>query len=107
MYSDERSLAKRMQDKPFAILGVDTDESLEELQKAIKDNHLTWRSWYDGQGGPIVASWNIDGFPTLFLIDAKGVIRKKYVGPPPDEKAFNKLIDDLVEEAEANAKPTS
>jgi peroxiredoxin len=99
MYPHERSLVKRLEGKPFALLGVDTDESREVCKKAMEDNHLTWRSWFDGQGGPIVESWKIEAFPTLVLIDAQGHIRHKFEGVPK-EKDLDKMIDDLVKEAE-------
>ena len=59
MYPHERSLVERFQGKPFTLLGVNTDSSREELKQAIEQNHLTWRSWYDGQPGPICTAWRV------------------------------------------------
>ena len=55
----------------FALLGVNTDHSVE---KALK-NKMPVRSWSDGApDGPICTRWNIGAFPTWFLIDQRGTI---------------------------------
>jgi hypothetical protein len=102
MYSNERSLVARFQNKPFALLGVDTDDTREQLKSAIEQNGLTWRSWWDGTpGGPITRAWKVSSFPTIYLIDAHGVIR--YQNPP--HRQLGEIIQNLVREAEN--KPTS
>jgi hypothetical protein len=77
MIPHERSLVKRMEGKPFVLLGVDSDATREELKKAIKEKHITWRNWFDGSQGPIAKAWDVEGFPTIYILDAKGVIRYK------------------------------
>lgn len=63
---------------------------------------LNWRSYADTQGeddrGPIADRWNLEGTPTLYVIDHKGIIRKKWLGGP-GEKELDALIDALIEEA--------
>ena len=75
MYGHERSLVQRYQGRPFVLLGVNTDGDVATLKQVQEQQHLTWRSWYDGQNGPICKEWNIMYFPSLFVIDAKGVVR--------------------------------
>jgi hypothetical protein len=100
MYPHERSLVSKMADKPFVLLGVNTDTSREVVKKAQADEHLTWRSfWNGGQVGPISNAWHIQGYPTLFIIDHKGVIRNRYLGAPPGD-TLDKEIEKLVQEAE-------
>ena len=103
MYPHERSLVEKLKDEPFAILGVNSDEDLEELAEAVEQENITWRSFWNGPlgtSGPISTRWNIRGWPTLFLIDAKGVIRHKWVGSPSND-VLDKAIDELVAEAKA------
>ena len=85
MYPHERSLVKRLEGKPFVILGVNSDPK-DRLKRTIAKEKMTWRSWWDGgkTGGPIAKQWNVSGWPTLYLIDHKGVIRQKWVGSPGD-----------------------
>jgi hypothetical protein len=70
---------QRLDGKPFALLGVNTDGDRQEAKKHIAENGVTWRSWWDGgtTRGPIVTQWNVHGFPSLYVLDGKGVIRYK------------------------------
>jgi hypothetical protein len=101
MYPHERSLVKRLENKPFVILGVNSDRDRDELKKVMEKEKITWRSWFDGgsTGGPIASKWNVRGWPTLYVLDAKGVIRLRGAGSPGEE-ALDQLIDELVAEAE-------
>ena len=91
---------EKYQGRPFVLLGVDEDDERETLQKAEKKHNLNWRSWWDN-GGSIAQEWNVSGFPTLFLIDHKGMIRWHAVGVPEDLKQMDQLIERLVKEAES------
>ena len=103
MYPHERSLVKRLQDRPFALLGVNTDDSREELQQAIKEQEITWRSWWDGPvGGPITQLYHISAFPTLMLIDHKGMVRYEWKGAP-SQATLDRALDKLLAEAEKDA----
>jgi hypothetical protein len=107
MYPHERSLVKKMVNKPFALVGVNSDSELDGLKKVLEDEKITWRSFWNGKngtGGPISTEWNVHGWPTLFIIDHKGVIRHKYVGSPGDEK-LDAAIEKLVAEAEKEESP--
>jgi hypothetical protein len=105
MYPHERSLVKKFAGKPFTIIGINSDKDRNELKKVLEKENITWRSWFDGgsTGGPIASQWNIEGWPTLYLVDHKGVIRDKSIG----SKDMDKLIEKLVEEAEAAAKTSA
>ena len=107
MYPHERSLVKRLANKPFALVGVNSDRDRTALKEVMKKENITWRSFWNGgsTGGPISTKWNVSAWPTLYLIDAKGVIRHKFVGSPGGE-ALDKHIDALLKEAE-KGKPSS
>jgi hypothetical protein len=107
MYPHERSLVKKLAGKPFVILGVNSDRDRAELKKVLASENITWRSWWDGGStkGPIATKWNVSGWPTLYLIDHKGVIQLRSVGSPGDavlDKAVNELV--TVAEKEARAR---
>ncbi len=97
MYPHERSLVKRLEDKPFALLGVNSD-SKDRVRQAMKKENITWRSWWDGgsTGGAIAKAWNVSGWPTINVLDAKGVIRYKNVR----EKQMDQAVDELMKELE-------
>ena len=80
MYPHERSLVKRLENKPFALLGINSDQDKESLKEAMKKEQIIWRSWWDqSTEGPIASKWNVQGWPTIYVLDAKGVIRYKNV----------------------------
>ncbi len=98
MYPHERSLVERMANLPFALLGVNTDDSLDAARQAIKTERLNWRSWYDGStDGPITRQWKVSSFPSIFIIDHKGVVRYYNLSG----KELDTAVDELVKEAEA------
>jgi hypothetical protein len=98
MYPHERSLVEKLADKPFVIIGVNSDKDRDKLKETIKEEKITWRSFWNGgsTSGPISTEWNVRGWPTIYVIDADGVIRHKNLRGDPLEKA----IDALVEKAE-------
>jgi hypothetical protein len=103
MYPHERSLVKRLENKPFVLLGVNSDSDLNALKKVLVKEKITWRSFQNGStDGGIATRWAIEGWPTLFLIDAKGVIRHMHLGSPGD-KVLDEEVEKLVKEAEPTA----
>jgi hypothetical protein len=97
MYPHERSLVKRLEGKPFALIGVNSDADREELKKVLVKESITWRSFWNGGSpvGPIAQQWQVHSWPTLCVLDAKGIIRHKYLGVPAPEQ-LNKDIDALL-----------
>ena len=65
-----RAVAREeLEGRPFVILGVNSDPK-ERVKQAIKKENLTWRSGgMEQHVRPIATQWNIEGWPTLYLID--------------------------------------
>jgi hypothetical protein len=105
MYPHERSLVKKLENRPFVLLGINSDSDRDRLKERIKEEKMTWRSWWDGgsTSGPIASSWNVRGWPTLYILDHKGAIRHKFLGFPGEEK-FDGALEALLKEAEKAAK---
>ena len=94
MYPHERSLVKRLADKPFVLLGINSDKDKDELKKAMEKENITWRSWWDGGSteGPIATRWNVNGWPTIYVLDDRGVIRYKNIHGTELDKAVDALL---------------
>ena len=106
MYPHERSLVKKMENKPFALIGVNSDPDREALKEVLKKENITWRSFWNGKegtGGPISSKWNVSGWPTLYVLDHKGIIRHKWAGSPAGN-VLDEAIEKLVKEAEGEKK---
>src|SRR5262245_47205213 len=97
MYPHERSLVEKLAGKPFAILGVNSDDDRAALKATIAQEKLTWRSFWDGgTEGPIATAWNVQGWPTLYVLDDRGVIRFK--GTDGDDKKLDGVIESILKE---------
>jgi thiol-disulfide isomerase/thioredoxin len=98
MIPHEREMVKKHKDKPFALISVSGDEEKETLKKFLETNEMPWVHWWDGREGKIVKGWKVTGFPTIYVLDTKGVIRFKRIGAVTHE------LDDVVEKLLAEAK---
>jgi hypothetical protein len=69
---------------------------------------MSWRSWYDlGTGGPIADRWVVEGWPTVFVLDHKGVVRNKAalrVNDGKAEKSLEEAVEALLKEIEAKKR---
>ena len=98
MYPHERSLVKRLEGKPFALIGVNSDTDKDELKKRMEKEGITWRSFWNGPKGirgPIAETWNVRGWPTIYILDQKGVIRFKNLRG----KELDAAVDELLAQA--------
>ena len=101
MIPHERSLVKRLEGKPFALIGVNTDKDREKVKTDSTEAQITWRSFYDkSTGGPICRAWSVSGFPTLYVIDHKGVIREATHDGDEMEKMVDKLLAEMEKETQ-------
>ena len=60
-----------------------------------------WRSWGDGHSGPIVTQWNVNSFPTIYIIDHKGITRFRGTLDPD---FVERAVESLLAEAESGKK---
>jgi hypothetical protein len=104
MYPHERSLVARLKDKPFVLVGVNADTDREQIKQRIKDEQITWRSWWDQPDvrtdgriltQTIAAQWHISHWPSIFVIDANGVIRYKDVRGQELDNAIDGLLKEM------------
>ena len=100
MIPHERSLVKELENEPFALLVVNSDPDRKKLKQTLAEEQITWRSWFDGSTtGPIATQWNVSGWPTTYLLDARGVIRAKGLRDAKAEQAIKELLAEMASEA--------
>ena len=98
MYPHERSLVQKMEGKPFALIGVNTDPNRDTAKNAVISEKLTWRSFYDqSTSGPIDSAWHVNSWPTIYVIDDRGVIRFKNVRGDDLDRAVEQLLKEMGE----------
>ena len=96
MYDHERSLVNEMEKagKPFALIGVNVGDKLEDIKKAVEEKELNWRSFFAGEDRTIPGDYNVKGYPTVVIIDAEGIVRSAAHGAQDD------VIEHLLAEME-------
>lgn len=100
MLPHKRSLVERLKKEPFAVVGVNTDPS-ETLSRLVKNGTTTWRNFRDGRvGGEISSKWDIAGWPTVYVLDHKGVIRHVDLRG----KELDEALDQLIKEAKNDVR---
>jgi hypothetical protein len=107
MIPHERSLVEKWKDKPFVILGVnsdgtDTADGLAKYREQAKATGVTWRSFRDEASTPRTSeTWRVQGWPTVYYLDHEGVIQKKDHGEATNDEAW---LEGLIAKAEVAAK---
>ncbi len=94
----EKELVERMKGRPFAFIGVSADRDPQDLEEFLLKNNLPWPNILDD--GSRGRAWHVEFLPTIFLIDADGVIRHQFVGA---SKELDSAVEKLVAEAESRA----
>jgi hypothetical protein len=94
LYAHERSLVTRLQGRPFALLGVNGDGDREQVRRVITVKGLNWRSWWDGDGR-IARRWRVTSWPTIYVLDAQGLIRYRVTRAEDLEQAVERLLGEL------------
>ena len=97
MIPHEKELVAKFKDKPFVLVGVSLDKDKNALSEFLASDPLPWVHWWDGKGS-VAKLFKVRPIPTLYLIDAKGVVRKKWVGAQTGEM-LTKEVEALVKEA--------
>ena len=95
----EREMTERLHGKPFTIVGINSDDKREKAVETMAKEKMTWPSFWNGEegpGGPIAKAWNVRAWPTVYVLDAKGVIRFK----GPRGKLLEEKVNVLLAEME-------
>jgi hypothetical protein len=85
---------------------VNVGGKAKNLKAVMTKENVTWRTFADlgdANQGAIASRWNLTSTPTLYVLDARGVIRYKWPGAPGAE-AIDSALETLIREAEADSK---
>ncbi|WP_346880801.1 TlpA disulfide reductase family protein [uncultured Algibacter sp.] len=92
-----KAFQEKYKDK-LVVLGINSGDTKEKAQKFIDEHNYNWQQILSDKKNTsdnFVNRFNVQGFPTKFIIDPKGNIVKRFVGGGED--AF-KLLESLLEE---------
>lgn len=97
-------LVERLRDEPFTFLGMyGRDGDPLEIAERFEREGITWRNAMDlgrAEDGPLWSTWAVRGFPQIYLLDDRGVIRQRWFGNP-GEDVLDREIDALLAEVKA------
>jgi thiol-disulfide isomerase/thioredoxin len=102
MIPHERDMFDKLSKKHFVLLSVNVDDKKDTLVEFLDSEKMPWLHWWEGPRGPIAKMFKVQAYPTLYLIDAKGIVRKKWIGSPGNE-VLDKEVEALVAEAKKAA----
>ena len=96
----ERELVERLKGQPFALLGVDCEANKDTARQVMARERMTWPNWFDGDAGtgPIAERYHIRSYPSVFILDARGVIRGREAGVGLDQ-TVDKLLEEMKQPA--------
>jgi thiol-disulfide isomerase/thioredoxin len=95
MIPHERDMVKKLKDKPFALISISADAEKKTLTDFIDKESMPWTHWWNGQSGGILKDWNVQFFPTIYVLDGEGVIRYKNIRGQELEDAVEKLLAEM------------
>jgi thiol-disulfide isomerase/thioredoxin len=104
----EKALVEGMKGRPFVLIGVNGDNDREKAKAVSAREGVNWRSfWPGGAKRGIPLEWGVSSWPTVYVIDANGVIRDDglvYFEEIYGRKTPDKMIESLVAEVEKATK---
>ncbi|MCA9181020.1 MAG: TlpA family protein disulfide reductase, partial [Planctomycetales bacterium] len=94
MIPNEKALLKHFGKDGFAIVGVNSDTKVQSAREAVKKHEIPWRSFQNSNDGQnkISSRWRIPGYPTFYLLDSNGIVRKRWFG----EQAVGVIAETIV-----------
>jgi thiol-disulfide isomerase/thioredoxin len=93
MIPHERDMVKKLEGKPFAFVSLSVDDKKETLTKFLDKEKMPWTHWWNGGAkGGAAEKYKVRFFPTIYVLDSKGVIRFKHLRGDDLEKAIETLV---------------
>ncbi|WP_111709917.1 TlpA family protein disulfide reductase [Lutibacter citreus] len=95
----EMPQVKEFQEKhkeKLVVIGINSGDTKEKIQKFVNEHEYTWLQLMSDKANTpdnFVNRFNVQGFPSKFIIDPRGNIVKKYLGG--GEEAFE-LLEELL-----------
>ena len=94
MIPHEREMVERLKDEPFALVSVSGDEEVDTLKRFLEKESMPWHQWWSGRKSGIIEDWDIEQYPTTFVIDSQGVIRFRDLRDKELEDAVKLLLEE-------------
>ena len=82
MHPIQTEIVSKFPKESVVVVEMNSDQlnSLEKVREKIESDGLGWIVVSDGSDGPISAQWRITAWPTYFVVDTEGRIRRRVSG---------------------------
>jgi thiol-disulfide isomerase/thioredoxin len=97
MIPHEKEMVERLKDKKFKLVSVSIDDEKKTLADFVEKENMKWTHWWAGRHTGWVEDWDVKFIPTIYVVDAAGVIRFKDVRGEKLEEAVNELLKEVEE----------
>lgn len=96
MIPHERELVTRMKDKPFVLISLSADDKKETLTQFLEKEPMPWTHWWNGSAkGAAIEQYHVRFYPTIYILDEKGLIRFKHVRGEAMDNAVETLLKEI------------
>lgn len=96
MIPHEREMVERLKGQPFVLISLSADAQKETLTAFLEKEPMPWVQWWNGgASGAALEKYRVSFFPTIYVLDAQGVIRYKHLRGAELEKAVEELLKEL------------
>jgi thiol-disulfide isomerase/thioredoxin len=95
MIPHERALVEKLQGRPFKLISLSADDRKETLTGFLEQEKMPWTQMWCGAQGGFVDQYQIPFYPTIYVLDAKGVIRFKNVRNEAMDHAVETLLQEM------------
>ncbi len=92
MIPHERDMVKKLEGKNFKLVSVSADADKATLTKFLEKEEMPWTHWWNGAKGGLVEEYQVRFYPTIYVLDGKGVIRAKHLRGEELEHFVEKLL---------------
>lgn len=101
-FPHEKAMVETYRGRPFALVGVNSDDTPQQAKQAAVQHGLTWRAFFVGKSKTVPRRYHVRGWPTFVLIDAQGNVRNIANAADRDmEIAINVLLHEVEEKRAA------
>jgi thiol-disulfide isomerase/thioredoxin len=95
MIPHERELVEKLKGEPFKLVSVSADDEKETLIKFLEKEKMPWTHLWSGASGGFIDEYQIASYPTIYVLDAKGVIRFKHIRNEELANAAETLLKEM------------
>lgn len=95
MIPHERELVEKLKSKPFKIISLSVDDKKETLTQFLEKEKMPWTHVWNGAQGGMVDLYQIQFYPTIYVLDTGGTIRFKNVRNEKMQHAVEALLEEM------------